>query len=137
MKNIGIAIRSLFKRGQHNVMKIISLGIGLTIGLVLIAKVHFENTYDNFYSNGDRIYRVYGRIFHERGSGRPRANARRSNPPLETRDTRDRGRHTLYVLPGKLPFYDVRQQASAQSDLHPSGQLSFRRIAPPHAHRRP
>ena len=37
MKNIGIAIRSLFKRGQHNVMKIISLGIGLTIGLVLIA----------------------------------------------------------------------------------------------------
>ena len=43
MKNIGIAIRSLFKRGQHNVMKIISLGIGLTIGLVLIAKVHFEN----------------------------------------------------------------------------------------------
>lgn len=49
MKNIGIAIRSLFKRGQHNVMKIISLGIGLTIGLVLIAKVHFENTYDNFY----------------------------------------------------------------------------------------
>ena len=55
MKNIGIAIRSLFKRGQHNVMKIISLGIGLTIGLVLIAKVHFENTYDNFYPNGDRI----------------------------------------------------------------------------------
>ena len=51
MKNIGIAIRSLFKRGQHNVMKIISLGIGLTIGLVLIAKVHFENTYDNFYPN--------------------------------------------------------------------------------------
>ena len=114
MKNIGIAIRSLFKRGQHNVMKIISLGIGLTIGLVLIAKVHFENTYDNFYPDGDRIYRVY-----------------------ETRDTGDRGRHTLYVLPGKLPFYDVRQQASAQSDLHPSGQLSFRRIAPPHAHRRP
>lgn len=59
MKNIGIAIRSLFKRGQHNVMKIISLGIGLTIGLVLIAKVHFENTYDNFYPDGDRIYRVY------------------------------------------------------------------------------
>ena len=63
MKNIGIAIRSLFKRGQHNVMKIISLGIGLTIGLVLIAKVHFENTYDNFYPDGDRIYRVYEKFF--------------------------------------------------------------------------
>ena len=44
-------------------MKIISLGIGLTIGLVLIAKVHFENTYDNFYPDGDRIYRVYEKFF--------------------------------------------------------------------------
>ena len=42
MKNIGIAIRSLFKRGQHNVMKIISLGIGLTIGLVLITSIRTE-----------------------------------------------------------------------------------------------
>ena len=137
MKNIGIAIRSLFKRGQHNVMKIISLGIGLTIGLVLIAKVHFENTYDNFYSNGDRIYRVYEKFFMNGEVGDHGQTPAGVIPPLETRDTRDRGRHTLYVLPGKLPFYDVRQQASAQSDLHPSGQLSFRRIAPPHAHRRP
>lgn len=58
MKDIGIAFRSLFKKGQHNVMKIISLGVGLAIGLILIAKVHFEYTYDNFYPNGDRIYRV-------------------------------------------------------------------------------
>lgn len=63
MKNIGIAIRSLFKRGQHNVMKIISLGIGLTIGLVLIAKVHFENTYDNFYPDGDRKRSSYPGIY--------------------------------------------------------------------------
>ena len=71
MKNIGIAIRSLFKRGQHNVMKIISLGIGLTIGLVLIAKVHFENTYDNFYPDGDRIYRVYEKFFMRHRRSRP------------------------------------------------------------------
>lgn len=59
MKDIGIAFRSLFKKGQHNVMKIISLGVGLAIGLILIAKVHFEYTYDTFYPDGDRIYRVY------------------------------------------------------------------------------
>ena len=29
MKNILIAIRSIFKKGRHNVMKIVSLGIGL------------------------------------------------------------------------------------------------------------
>ena len=136
MKNIGIAIRSLFKRGQHNVMKIISLGIGLTIGLVLIAKVHFENTYDNFYPDGDRIYRVYEKFFMN-GEVGDHGQTPAGVIPLLKQDTGDRGRHTLYVLPGKLPFYDVRQQASAQSDLHPSGQLSFRRIAPPHAHRRP
>ena len=134
MKNIGIAIRSLFKRGQHNVMKIISLGIGLTIGLVLVAKVHFENTYDNFYSNGDRIYRVYEKFFMN-GEVGDHGQTPAGVIPLLKQETP--GRHTLYVLPGKLPFYDVRQQASAQSDLHPSGQLSFRRIAPPHAHRRP
>ena len=136
MKNIGIAIRSLFKRGQHNVMKIISLGIGLTIGLVLIAKVHFENTYDNFYPDGDRIYRVYEKFFMN-GEVGDHGQTPAGVIPLLKQETPEIGRHTLYVLPGKLPFYDVRQQASAQSDLHPSGQLSFRRIAPPHAHRRP
>ena len=46
MKNILIAIRSIFKKGRHNVMKIVSLGIGLAVGLVLIAKVYFEQSYD-------------------------------------------------------------------------------------------
>ena len=49
MKNILIAIRSIFKKGRHNVMKIVSLGIGLAVGLVLIAKVYFEQSYDDFY----------------------------------------------------------------------------------------
>lgn len=43
MKNILIAIRSIFKKGRHNVMKIVSLGIGLAVGLVLIAKVYSNN----------------------------------------------------------------------------------------------
>ena len=37
MKNILLALRSLGKRGQHNILKVISLGIGLAVGLVLIA----------------------------------------------------------------------------------------------------
>ena len=31
-------------------MKIVSLGIGLAVGLVLIAKVYFEQSYDEFLS---------------------------------------------------------------------------------------
>lgn len=58
MKNVMIAIRSLFKRGRHNVMKIITLSVGLTVGLVLIAKVYFEQSYDTFYPDADRTYRL-------------------------------------------------------------------------------
>ena len=40
MKNILIAIRSIFKKGRHNVMKIVSLGIGLAVGLVSVSYTH-------------------------------------------------------------------------------------------------
>lgn len=62
MKNVLIAIRSLFKKGRHNVMKIVSLGVGLAVGLVLIAKVYFEQSYDDFYPNKDRVYQMWTRV---------------------------------------------------------------------------
>ena len=46
MRNLNIAIRSLFKKGRHNVMKIISLSVGLSVALVMIAKIYFEQSYD-------------------------------------------------------------------------------------------
>ena len=58
MKNIRIAIRGLFKKGRHNDIKILSLGVGLAMGLVLIAKVCFELSYDNFYPESDRIFAI-------------------------------------------------------------------------------
>lgn len=61
MKNILIAIRSIFKKGRHNVMKIVSLGVGLAVGLVLIAKVYFEQSYDDFYPDRDRVYQVWAK----------------------------------------------------------------------------
>lgn len=60
MKNITLAYRSLFKKGRSNGIKILSLGVGLAVGLVLIAKIYFEQTYDDFYPAADRIYRIYG-----------------------------------------------------------------------------
>lgn len=56
MLNIKLALRSLFRRGNGNLIKILSLGIGLAVGIVLIAKVCFELSYDNCFSNGERIY---------------------------------------------------------------------------------
>ena len=38
------------------ILKVFSLGVGLAIGCVLIAKVCFESAYDSFYKDIDRIY---------------------------------------------------------------------------------
>ncbi len=43
-------------RITDKLIKILSLGIGLAIGIVLIAKVCFELSYDSFYKDVDRIY---------------------------------------------------------------------------------
>ena len=56
MKNISATLKNLLRKGQHNIMKITSLAIGLALGLVLIAKVAFEQSYDGFWRDSDRIY---------------------------------------------------------------------------------
>lgn len=62
MKNLNIALRSLFKKGRSNGIKILSLGVGLAMGLVLISKVCFERSFDTFYPDSDRIYRLHENI---------------------------------------------------------------------------
>ncbi len=58
MRNFSMAIRSLFKKGRSNGIKILALAVGLAMGLVLVAKVCFERSYDNFYPDNERIYLV-------------------------------------------------------------------------------
>ena len=67
INNIRQAVRSLGQKGRHNVMKITSLAIGLAIGLVLIAKVCYEQSFDTFYPDLDRIYRIYEVIPRDEG----------------------------------------------------------------------
>ena len=43
-------------RKSNLIIQILSLGVGLAIGIVLIAKVCFELSYDSFYKDVDRIY---------------------------------------------------------------------------------
>ena len=40
-------------------IKVLSLGIGLAVGIVLVAKVFFELSYDSFYKDIDRVYSIY------------------------------------------------------------------------------
>ncbi len=39
-------------------IKVLSLGVGLSVGIVLIAKVFFELSYDSFYKDIDRVYSI-------------------------------------------------------------------------------
>ena len=54
-------------RLADKLIKILSLGIGLAIGIVLIAKVCFELSYDSFYKDVDRIYWITENIIFQEG----------------------------------------------------------------------
>ena len=46
------------KKNSDILIKVLSLGIGLAVGIVLIAKVFFELSYDSFYNDIDRVYTI-------------------------------------------------------------------------------
>ena len=46
------------RRNSDILIKVLSLGIGLAVGIVLIAKVFFELSYDSFYKDIDRVYTI-------------------------------------------------------------------------------
>lgn len=59
MKNIKRSFRSLLKKGEYNIVKICSLALGLSVGLILLAKVYFEDSYNQFYPDAEHIYTVF------------------------------------------------------------------------------
>lgn len=56
--DIGEALRTLPARGRRNFLKILTLGTGLAVGLVLCSKVCFEQTFDDFFDGTRRICRI-------------------------------------------------------------------------------
>ena len=46
------------KAKNDTLIKMLSLGVGLAVGIVLIAKVFFELSYDSFYKDIDRVYTI-------------------------------------------------------------------------------
>ena len=43
---------------RRNLIKILCLTVGLAVGFLLIAKIYFEQTYDSFFPDIDRLYRL-------------------------------------------------------------------------------
>ena len=51
-----LALRPLFRRGEHSVTRIISLAAGLAFGILLLAEVFYYYSYDSFYPDAGRIF---------------------------------------------------------------------------------
>lgn len=58
MNNFINALKNIPRRGQHNFVKILCLGVGFALASVLIAKLWYEHEYDTCYQDHDRIYRI-------------------------------------------------------------------------------
>lgn len=58
MKLILRSFKYLLKFKQNGMMKVALLGLGLAVGLTLIAKVYFEYSYEYFIKDIDRTYRI-------------------------------------------------------------------------------
>lgn len=56
--NLKRAFLGIGRKGQHNMVKILCLGVGLAVGAVLISKVYFDQSYDTFIAGSDRTYIV-------------------------------------------------------------------------------
>lgn len=46
------------RKTNYSIIKVLSLGVGMAIAMVLIAKICFELSYDNFYADAGRIYKI-------------------------------------------------------------------------------
>ena len=56
MKNIRYALKNLFKKENNSLIKVLSLGMGLASGMVMIAKVSFDTSFDTSYPDSGNIY---------------------------------------------------------------------------------
>lgn len=58
MNTLSILFRSFFKKGRNNFIKVISLAVGLSMGLILVSKIYFEQSFEDHVPDGDRIYQI-------------------------------------------------------------------------------
>src|SRR3982751_6126742 len=55
-----VAWRNLVKQKMYSIIKIGGFALGISACLLIALYIRNELSYDNFYENGDRIYRVIG-----------------------------------------------------------------------------
>ena len=59
MKQIYYVIRTLLRGHGSNVIKILSLALGLTMSILLFARVAFEQSFDKCFKDYDNLYHFW------------------------------------------------------------------------------
>lgn len=59
MGTFKIAVRKLFRKGDHSLTRIFSLAGGLAFGIILLSEVFYYYSYDSFYPDSNRIFIVH------------------------------------------------------------------------------
>lgn len=59
MKQLYYVIRTLMRGRGSNVIKVVSLGLGLTMSILLFARVAYEQSFDKCFRDYDNLYQVY------------------------------------------------------------------------------
>ena len=59
MQSFHYIIRTLLHSKGSNLLKVVSLGLGLTMSILLFSRVAFEQSYDTCFKDYDRLYQVW------------------------------------------------------------------------------
>ena len=62
MKSLYYVIRTLLHSKGSNLLKVVSLGLGLTMSILLLARVAFEQSYDTCFPDYGRLYQVWSQF---------------------------------------------------------------------------
>ena len=71
-----MAIRKLFRKGEHSFIRIISLAVGLAFGILLLSEVFYHYSFDSFYPDSNRIYVVCENFKSDKSSDKLSSNNR-------------------------------------------------------------
>lgn len=124
MRKLHYTLQTLLRGGRSNVIKVISLTLGLFVGILLFARVAFELNYDSHYSEPDKLCYLQRQSMQEDGEWSapslahygPMASALRENFPAEVTSA------TALSEPEEQTYYygdqKVEEVVTAFSDEH-------------------
>lgn len=70
MKQIYYVIQTLLRGRGSNIIKIISLGLSLTMSILLFSRVAYEQSFDTCYKDYDNLYQIWS-VFTVKGEKYP------------------------------------------------------------------